>query len=165
MTRPARPLLISYIIFGIATALFIAAMIVGASEAARGVEAVRAAETASKEQTTIEPTTQPAAQEAVENKASEPSSRTSSPATVKDQAAAPQPAIGEEAPEPRYDGGHIPFTNDPVTPGDPESYVDTVGQCPFYEMAGPKGCYPPADIECNADWSVCTYKGGPVWTE
>jgi len=57
------------------------------------------------------------------------------------------------------DGGHIPFTNAPVTPGDPSSYVGTVGQCPFYEMAGDKGCVPPADIECNADWSVCTYKG------
>ena len=55
-------------------------------------------------------------------------------------------------------GGHIPFTNKRVTPGDPASYVDTVGQCPFYEMAGAKGCYPPADIECNADWSVCKQK-------
>lgn len=53
----------------------------------------------------------------------------------------------------------IPFTNKPVTAGDPESYVDTYGQCPFYENAGPKGCVPPPDIECNADWSVCTYKG------
>ena len=55
-------------------------------------------------------------------------------------------------------GGHIPFTSKDVTPGDPQSYVGTVGQCPFYEMAGEKGCYPPADIECNADWSVCTKK-------
>ena len=52
----------------------------------------------------------------------------------------------------------IPFTNKPVTPGDPESYIGTYGQCPFYENAGEKGCYPPSDIECNADWSICKPK-------
>lgn len=52
----------------------------------------------------------------------------------------------------------IPFTNKDVTPGDPESYIGTYGQCPFYENAGEKGCYPPSDIECNADWSVCNPK-------
>lgn len=61
-------------------------------------------------------------------------------------------------PVPQPESPHVPFTNEPVTPGDPASYIDTVGQCPFYEMAGPKGCYPPSDIECNADWSVCTPK-------
>ena len=55
-------------------------------------------------------------------------------------------------------GGHTPFTNQPVTPGDPASYIDTVGQCPFYEMAGAKGCVPPPNLNCNADWSVCTPK-------
>ena len=55
-------------------------------------------------------------------------------------------------------GGHVPFTNQSVTPGDPSSYVDTVGQCPFYEMAGAKGCVPPSNLQCNADWSVCTPK-------
>lgn len=55
-------------------------------------------------------------------------------------------------------GGHIPFTDQQVTPGDPQSYVDTVGQCPFYEMAGEKGCVPPGNLQCNADWSVCTPK-------
>lgn len=55
-------------------------------------------------------------------------------------------------------GGHVPFTNQPVTPGDSASYVDTVGQCPFYEMAGAKGCTPPSNLQCNADWSVCTPK-------
>jgi guanyl-specific ribonuclease Sa len=150
MTHPARPLLISYILFGIATAVFIAAMIVGASEAARGVEAVRAAETASQEQSTVEPTPAPEAQQAVENEASEqvPAVGPVSTPTAPADTAAPQP----------QQGAHIPFTQDPVTPGDPESYVDTVGQCPFYEMAGPKGCTPPPDIECNADWSVCTKK-------
>ena len=52
----------------------------------------------------------------------------------------------------------IPFTNKPVTPGDPESYIGTYGQCPFYENAGEKGCYPPSDIVCNADWSKCEPK-------
>lgn len=77
-------------------------------------------------------------------------------------AATTAPVVQQPAPEPAKTeaGGHIPFTSQPVTPGDPQSYVGTVGQCPFYEMAGDKGCYPPADIECNADWSVCTYKGG-----
>jgi hypothetical protein len=72
-----------------------------------------------------------------------------------------QPSQPVAAPQPAADkpqGAHIPFTNEPVVAGDPESYIDTVGQCPFYEMAGPKGCVPPADIECNADWSVCKLK-------
>jgi len=59
---------------------------------------------------------------------------------------------------PQNEGGHIPFTQKEVTPGVPESYIGTVGQCPFYEMAGEKGCYPPSDITCNADWSVCNPK-------
>lgn len=59
-------------------------------------------------------------------------------------------------------GGHVPFTNQPVTPGDPESYAGTVGQCPFYEMAGEKGCIPPPNLQCNADWSVCTQKDESV---
>lgn len=54
---------------------------------------------------------------------------------------------------------HIPFTQKKVTAGDPESYIDTVGQCPFHEMGGPKGCSPPSDIKCNADWSKCEYIG------
>ena len=71
------------------------------------------------------------------------------------QASPAQPQLVKTEPQ---DGGHIPFTNEPVTPGDPASYVDTVGQCPFYEMAGPKGCTPPADIICNEDWTVCEPK-------
>lgn len=54
---------------------------------------------------------------------------------------------------------HIPFTSKEVQPGKSETYVDTVGQCPFYEIVNEKGCTPPPDIECNADWSVCTYVG------
>lgn len=49
-------------------------------------------------------------------------------------------------------------TSQDVTPGVPESYTSTVGQCPFYEAAG-KGCTPPPDIKCNADWSSCDYIG------
>lgn len=71
--------------------------------------------------------------------------------------AAPEPVRDSDVPHIEQ-GGHIPFTSQPVTPGQPETYVDTVGQCPFYEMGGPKGCIPPADIECNADWTVCTKK-------
>lgn len=72
----------------------------------------------------------------------------------------PQKSTKSSNPAPAADSGaHIPFTNAPVVAGQPESYVGTVGQCPFYEMAGEKGCVPPSDIECNADWSVCTKKG------
>lgn len=74
-----------------------------------------------------------------------------------------QPPVTSNAPQEQQKQPQlerIPFTNKPVTAGEPESYVDTYGQCPFYENAGPKGCVPPPDIECNEDWSVCTYKGG-----
>lgn len=77
--------------------------------------------------------------------------------------AQPQPASPAPAPAPApspapapQQGAHIPFTNKPVTPGDPESYAGTVGQCPFYEMAGEKGCVPPAGYTCNSDWTHCT---------
>lgn len=57
------------------------------------------------------------------------------------------------------DGGADTHTNLPVTPGDPQSYVGTVGQCPFYERVdGPKGCTPPENVVCNADWSKCATK-------
>lgn len=59
----------------------------------------------------------------------------------------------------KQQGAHIPYTNKPVTPGDPESYVGTVGQCPFYEIAGAKGCIVPPYIECNENWTVCNYIG------
>lgn len=67
----------------------------------------------------------------------------------------PKPVAAQPEPAKTEAGGHVPFTNKPVTPGDPQSYIDTVGQCPFYEMAGPKGCVPPSDIICNDDWTVC----------
>lgn len=70
----------------------------------------------------------------------------------------PQPTATAATPHAKVepiDGGHIPFTNLPVVPGDPLSYVGTVGQCPFYEIAGEKGCNPPSDIVCNSDWTIC----------
>lgn len=48
-----------------------------------------------------------------------------------------------------------------ATAGDPESYVDTKYQCPFYENAGAKGCIVPSNLQCNADWSLCTPKDEP----
>lgn len=51
------------------------------------------------------------------------------------------------------------YTTKNVIPGDPLSYIGTYGQCPFYENAGEKGCYPPSDIICNANWSVCKPRG------
>lgn len=50
------------------------------------------------------------------------------------------------------------FTNKVVTPGDGNSYIGTYGQCPFYESAGAKGCWPPSNIVCNSDWSICSLK-------
>lgn len=61
----------------------------------------------------------------------------------------------DNSPEPME---RIPFTAAPVTPGDGESYRGTYGQCPFYENAGEKGCFPPSDLTCNADWSYCEPK-------
>lgn len=97
--------------------------------------------------------------------AAQPAETPSTPADVSQEAPqTTEPATNPQAePAPVQDvkqaqGGHIPFTNEPVTPGQPETYVDTVGQCPFYEMAGPKGCYPPSDIVCNADWTICEPK-------
>lgn len=77
----------------------------------------------------------------------------------KGEPATPATPAKPAAPAKQPQGGHIACTNKPVTPGDPLSYVGTVCQCPFYEMAGEKGCTPPPDITCNADWSNCQYKG------
>lgn len=72
---------------------------------------------------------------------------------------APKSAENSNPAPTEQNGGHIPYTQAPVVSGQPETYVGTVGQCPFYEIANEKGCVPPADIECNADWTVCTKKG------
>jgi hypothetical protein len=53
---------------------------------------------------------------------------------------------------------HLPYTSQPVTPGQPSTYTNTVGQCPFYEVTNAKGCIVPPNLTCNADWSVCTPK-------
>lgn len=52
----------------------------------------------------------------------------------------------------------VTYTLKDVIPGDPMSYVGTYGQCPFYEYAGAKGCWPPSNITCNSDWSICKLK-------
>lgn len=87
-----------------------------------------------------------------------PSTQIEAPQATQNAPQVQQPQAQQSAPV-QQEGGHIPFTSQPVTPGNPESYVNTVGQCPFYEMAGEKGCMPPAGITCNADWSICTYVG------
>lgn len=89
--------------------------------------------------------TAPEGAQAVENKK-----------TYVDSSSTPNQRV--ETPVPQ-ESAHVPFTQAPVVAGKPETYVNTVGQCPFYEMGGEKGCVPPSDIECNADWSVCTKKG------
>lgn len=160
MTNPRPALLRSYIAFGIALAIAAAAIIISAVSAQQTIE--QAVQKDAQVPAPVKVDTQPKKtekpQQSVENTPSEPTSRTSSPATVKDQAAAPRTATGGEAPKPQQ-MERIPFTNKEVTPGDPESYVGTYGQCPFYEnaMEG-KGCVPPPDIECNADWSECHLK-------
>jgi hypothetical protein len=53
----------------------------------------------------------------------------------------------------------VTYTLKDVVPGDPQSYIGTYGQCPFYEDAGVKGCWPPSNLTCNANWTVCTPKG------
>ena len=107
----------------------------------------------SAQKTDVETTvTAPEGAQAVENQ----KTYVDSSSTPNQRVETPKPAVSQPAQE---SGGHIPFTNAPVVAGQPESYVGTVGQCPFYEMAGEKGCMPPSDIECNADWSVCTKKG------
>ena len=52
----------------------------------------------------------------------------------------------------------VTYTVKNVIPGDPLSYIGTYGQCPFYEDAGVKGCWPPSNLTCNADWSYCAPK-------
>lgn len=144
MKYPAKPLMISYAIFGVAIAALIASTIVGAIQAKPALEAFQEAQKTSQSENPIAPQT---AQEAVEN---EPGDVSQSAPTDTPQTS----SITNDTPAPDQ-GGHIPFTQEPVTPGDPASYQNTVGQCPFYEMGGDKGCIPPADIECNADWSEC----------
>jgi hypothetical protein len=41
--------------------------------------------------------------------------------------------------------------------GQPETFTEKY-QCPFYENVDAKGCVPPPNLTCNADWTVCTPK-------
>jgi len=80
------------------------------------------------------------------------------PVVVTQPAPTVQQAPVTESATPVSTTPHVAYTTSPVTPGDSSSYVSTVGQCPFYEMAGAKGCVVPPNLTCNADWTVCTPK-------
>lgn len=140
-------LVISWATVAIGVIGFIALYVVATAQAQRfSQEAVT-------NQTEIVPAaTQPAITPSIPADVSQDAPQTTEPATNPPAETAPVQDVKQAQ------GGHIPFTNEPVTPGNPESYIDTVGQCPFYEMAGPKGCYPPAGIVCNDDWTVCELK-------
>lgn len=49
----------------------------------------------------------------------------------------------------------LEHTNKPVEVGKPETYQDTVGQCPFNEIVAQKGCVPSSDLICDSAWSDC----------
>lgn len=102
-------------------------------------------------------TTPPEAAQDVENEKT--TVDTSSTPNQQSSSANSAPTSKSAQPTTKKQGAHVPFTQKKVTAGDSESYKNTVGQCPFYEMAGEKGCVPPPDIECNDDWSVCKMKG------
>lgn len=158
MKSPRKALIVSYALFGLAAVSFIAA--IAMDPTIHGLsQDLKTVKQATSTVTTVTPSAQPEAQQSAPAHPEATSSSTTAPDTVKTQAVAPRSSTGAVVPEQKQEGGHVPFTNQPVTAGDPQSYVGTVGQCPFYEMAGDKGCVPPPDIECNADWSVCTYKG------
>lgn len=155
MKKPSRALWISYGLFVVAVVLFVIAGVVGASQVKQELQTVNtSSETPAPAQTAE---TKPAEQSEATNSSV---IQNSSPEAVEPVGAPTAPTdTSASAPAKVESGGHVPFTNEPVTPGDSQSYVGTVGQCPFYEIAGEKGCTPPPDIECNADWSVCTKKG------
>ena len=158
MKSPRKALIVSYALFGVAIVAFIAAIAIDPTIHGLSKDLETFKQAISTE-TTVTPSAESEAQQSAPAQPEAASSSTTAPDTVKTQAVAPQSSTGAVVPEQKHEGGHVPFTNQPVTAGDPQSYVGTVGQCPFYEMAGEKGCVPPPDIECNADWSVCTYKG------
>ena len=147
MKSPRKALIVSYVLYWLAVVLLVVAIMAISINAKPALQAVSDAQKGEQVENPVVPQT---VQEAVENVPSEQPE-------AADPVSVPTAPADTAAPV-KQEGGHIPFTSDPVTPGDPESYVDTVGQCPFYEMAGPKGCVPPPDIECNADWSQCSLK-------
>lgn len=86
---------------------------------------------------------------------------TPAPAKASNKPAQPTPAtnpVGETVQGVTDTVRGVTYTLKNVIPGDPMSYVGTYGQCPFYEAVGEKGCWPPSDIVCNADWSICRPK-------
>lgn len=139
---------ISMGIFAVAVILFIWAAIAGASGFTEDMKKAKAEESAAARDISV-PTKSSTAD--VPRSSSDPS--TSAPAPVNNTEAAPQASTGAEVP---IQPERIPFTSKPVTPGNPESYEGTYGQCPFYENAmGGKGCQVPPGLTCNADWSYC----------
>jgi len=136
-------------LFALAIGCFVASVIVGASQLSTAFEQAKAADAA-------EIVTAPARDIDVPTKSSTAEvPRTSDPAPVQATTPSQSPSLQEPV-QAKEQPERIPFTSKPVTPGDPESYDGTYGQCPFYENAqGGKGCVPPPDLTCNADWSYC----------
>ena len=126
MKKPSRALWISYGLFAVAVVLFVIAGVVGASQVQREIETVNASSETPAPAQTAE--TKPAEQSEATNGSVIPNS---SPEAV-EPVSAPTAPTDTSAPAKVESGGHIPFTNEPVTPGDSQSYVGTVGQCPFY---------------------------------
>lgn len=154
MTKAKQHLLISLAIFAVAFGAVIILIATSASGAVKAVSEVT-------EQIKA-PTVEPVQSEPKFSGAGASEAIESAPEPVQIMETYSQPSVTpnaqqEQQKEPQLE--RIPFTNKPVTAGDPESYVDTYGQCPFYENAGPKGCVPPPDIQCNEDWSKCEYVG------
>jgi hypothetical protein len=151
--KAPRAYWISMGLFAVAVCLFIWAAIAGATSFGSELEKVKSASDSSE-------VTPPASDTDVTIKPAaipETGSTNYDPAT-------PDPVVVEQlqkeaAPAAPQQMERIPFTNKEVTPGDPQSYDGTYGQCPFYENAmGGKGCMPPSDLTCNADWSYCEPK-------
>jgi hypothetical protein len=138
---------ISLGLFAVAIILFVWAAIAGATSFTAELEKAKEADKASEVVAPAKDTDVPTKPAAIP----ETGSTNYDPAN-------PDPAVVEKlqqeaAPQQME---RIPFTNKEVTPGDPQSYDGTYGQCPFYENAmGGKGCQVPPGLTCNADWSYC----------
>ena len=161
MKNPKGELIGALIIFGLALAAALIVMVTAGSRAAGSLgNALQQAQQPETEQITVKPAkSEQLAKKQSAERPQEPRKSVETYQQPSETPAQPQATGSTESAPQKAPAAHIPFTNKDVTAGDPESYVDTVGQCPFYEMAGPKGCTPPPDIECNADWSECHLKG------
>lgn len=168
MKSPKTALKASYALFGIVLVASIITVTVYAQTASHDVQ--EAVETINKESSTpVKTSDKPSYAKPNANKPTEVTPTPNAPqmqisenktpvrqAPVERESTKTRPTV----PEKTVPLERIPFTNKDVTPGDPESYVGTYGQCPFYENAmHPKGCVPPPDIQCNDDWSHCEYIG------